>query len=135
MQQSNYIWNSRDIKLLLKINLISLNFSGAFIFKKGVFIYFWPFFDCKKVLIIFAVRLDMMKMMMMMTALIGIAVKMSHLQVTVILVEREAQCNTDSACFWRSKYILSVSTVYKILLWKSFYQPVFLYKSEVYWSE
>lgn len=41
----------------------------------------------------------MMKMMMMMTALIGIAVKMSHLQVTVILVEREAQCNTDSACF------------------------------------
>ena len=67
--------------------------------KRGVFIYFWPFFGCKKVLIIFAVRLDMMKMMMMMTALIGIAVKMSHLQVTVILVEREAQCNTDSACF------------------------------------
>ena len=68
--------------------------------KRGVFIYFWPFFDCKKVLIIFAVRLDMTKMMMMMmTALIGIAVKMSHLQVTVILVEREAQCNTDSACF------------------------------------
>ena len=47
-----------------------------------------------------------MMMTMMMTVLIGVAaVMMKRLQVTVILVVKEVQCNSKLACSLRSKSV------------------------------